>query len=174
PASPYRIASGLACGAANSVTPLLGMQFLLSAIWALAIRGNVLAAAIGTFLLNPWTMGPIWVSSYEIGAWMLAGTRAAPAAKHAHEIDFSAMFTTLTHSALRFDVAHAVDQIWPIWFPMMAGSIPMMAVVWLSFYFPVRAMVRVRRDRRRQHLAQRLAARRAFRAGLERQGDPSI
>ncbi|MGE4221586.1 MAG: DUF2062 domain-containing protein, partial [Alphaproteobacteria bacterium] len=58
PASPYSIASGFACGAAISVTPLLGMQFLLSAIWALAIRGNVLAAAIGTFLLNPWTMGP--------------------------------------------------------------------------------------------------------------------
>lgn len=174
PASPHSIAAGFACGAAIAVTPLLGLQFVLSAIWALALRGNILAAAIGTFVANPWTLGLIWVSTYKLGVRMLAGTALSSLAVGAHEVDFPAMFAALSHAMLRLDLGHAAREIWPVWFPMLVGSIPMMAVVWLSFYFPVRAMVRVRQDRRRQHLAQRLAARRAFVASLERQGDPSI
>ena len=53
-------------------------------------------------------------------------------------------------------------------------DVPMMAGVWLTFYFPVRAMVQVRQNRRRQHLAQRLAAQRAYPDRIEAQGDTSI
>ena len=75
---------------------------------------------------------------------------------------------------LRLDLTHMIAEIWPVWFPMLIGSVPMMAVVWLTFYFPVRAMVQVRQNRRRQHLAQRLAARQAYADSIEAQGDPSI
>lgn len=174
PASPYSIAAGFACGAAISFTPLLGLHLLLSAGWALAIRGNVLSSAIGTFVGNPWTAGFIWVSTYEVGDWIVDEAIQPPVPDPVQGVDFPALFGALTESMLRLDLAHMVAEIWPVWFPMLVGSIPLMAVVWLTFYFPVRAMVQVRQNRRRQHLAQRLAARRAFLAGLERQGDPSV
>ena len=67
PGTPFSIASGIACGVFASFTPFLGLHFIFAAALALALRGNVLASAIGTFVGNPWTFVPIWLVSYEVG-----------------------------------------------------------------------------------------------------------
>lgn len=77
PADPHAIAVGFASGAGLSCTPLFGLHFLLALALAWILRGNMIAAAIGTVIGNPLTF-PIFVSvSYLIGSTLFmseAGT----------------------------------------------------------------------------------------------------
>ena len=70
PGSPYEIAAGFACGAAISFSPLVGLHFILGAIWAWSIRANIISSAIGTALGNPWTFPFIWIWIYQCGLWL--------------------------------------------------------------------------------------------------------
>ena len=71
PGTSGSIAVGVASGVAASFLPLIGLHFLIAALLALLLRGNVLASAIGTFFGNPWTFLFIWVSDYRLGLWLL-------------------------------------------------------------------------------------------------------
>jgi len=63
PDTPHRIALGCACGAMVSFTPFFGLHFGLAAALAWVIRGNILAALIGTMVGNPFTFPLIaWIS----------------------------------------------------------------------------------------------------------------
>lgn len=65
------VAIGVASGVAASFLPLIGLHFLIAALLALLLRGNVLASAIGTLFGNPWTFLFIWVADYRLGLWLL-------------------------------------------------------------------------------------------------------
>ena len=71
PGTSGSIAIGVASGVAASFLPLIGLHFLIAALIALSLRGNVLASAIGTLFGNPWTFLFIWVSDYRLGLWLL-------------------------------------------------------------------------------------------------------
>ena len=70
PASTYAISSGFACGAMVSFTPLLGLHFLLAIAFAYIIRGNIIAALIGTVIGTPLTFPFIWSLIYNIGVYV--------------------------------------------------------------------------------------------------------
>lgn len=144
--SPYSIACGLACGAAVSFTPLIGLHFLLGALIALVMGGNVIASAIGTAVGNPWTFPFIWSAIYTLGRWLLGYPEdsALPG-----ELTLSFIFT---HS-------------WDVLYPMLVGSAPTVVVVWLIFFWPCyKAVARyqaaraVRRERARERRARKRAA----------------
>lgn len=160
PGTSYSIAAGFATGAAMSMTPLMGFHFVLSALLAWLIRGNVLASAIGTMVGNPWTFPFIWLSSYKIGCWLLDIPPETGA------------FTGRT-------VAHIMENPWatlsPVLMPMLAGSIPMVIVMFILAYWPVFAVVdryrqrrRDRRHRRMQAMMERMAR---MGGGLDVKGD---
>ena len=71
PAQPHRVARGVFAGFFIGFLPLPGMQFL--AAWGMArlMRGNVLAALLGTFNTNPVTTPPFTVFSVWLGHWIL-------------------------------------------------------------------------------------------------------
>ena len=69
--NPHRLAAGLASGIAVAMTPFLGLHVIMGAILALAVRGNLIAMAIGTVLANPWTIPAIILWDYEVGKWAL-------------------------------------------------------------------------------------------------------
>ncbi|MCU0826707.1 MAG: DUF2062 domain-containing protein [Tabrizicola sp.] len=71
PDQPHRVARGVFAGFFIGFLPLPGMQFL--AAWGMArlMRGNVLAALLGTFNTNPLTTPPFAVFSVWLGHWML-------------------------------------------------------------------------------------------------------
>ena len=73
--SPYAIACGFACGAAVSFTPLIGFHFILAAVLAWALRGNIIASAIGTAVGNPWTFPFIWAGIIWLGTMILGYER---------------------------------------------------------------------------------------------------
>lgn len=71
PDQPHRVARGVFAGFFIGFLPLPGLQFL--AAWGMArlMRGNVLAALLGTFNTNPLTTPPFTVFSVWLGHWIL-------------------------------------------------------------------------------------------------------
>ena len=52
---PEAVAVGLAWGAAVSFTPLLGLNIIICFLGTWLMRGNLIAATVGTIIGNPWT-----------------------------------------------------------------------------------------------------------------------
>lgn len=137
PGSAYSIAAGLACGAAVSFTPFLGFHFLLAALAALLLGGNVLASAVGTAVGNPWTFPIIWSWIYLLGRWL----QGKPA------------IADLPDSlSLHYIFAHP----WEVFWPMVLGGIPSAAAAWFVAFWPCyKAVQRYQRRRRRGRRVRR-------------------
>lgn len=71
PDEPQRIARGVGAGVFVSFTPLFGFHFLSAAFSAWVVRGNILAALLGTFFGNPVTFPFIAFSSMKLGHLIL-------------------------------------------------------------------------------------------------------
>jgi uncharacterized protein (DUF2062 family) len=67
-----------------SVNPIVGTHIILGVIGAKLTRSNPLAAAIATFVVNPWTAPPIWFATYYTGRLMEGHST------HAHDPGFLA------------------------------------------------------------------------------------
>jgi len=71
PDSPERIARGIWAGVFTTFTPFYGLHFLVAAIIARMMNGNILASLSATFFGNPLTYVPIGVASLQTGHWLL-------------------------------------------------------------------------------------------------------
>ena len=152
PGTPYRIAAGFACGAAVSFTPFLGLHFVLAALGALALRGNVVASAFGTAVGNPLTFPFILPWIYTLGRTLLGHESATelPA-----DMSFGFIF----------------DRPLEILWPMAVGGLPTGIAAWLITYLIMHRVVsgyqkaqrrrRVRKKLRRRAKARVQAARKA-------------
>jgi len=144
PGSPNSIAAGLACGAAMSLTPFVGAHFFLAAFLVWLIRGNLLAAAFGTILGNPWTFPVIWLGSYHIGALMLRGENVLPA----DEVDFTAVFANLVRSTIELDSSLFLTAVWPVLSTMILGSVPCVILSWTLIFFLTRRSIEIYQQKR--------------------------
>lgn len=66
----HKIARGIGAGVFTCFTPFFGLHFLVAAGIAWAIRGNMMAALLATFVGNPITFPFIAAISMELGAWI--------------------------------------------------------------------------------------------------------
>ena len=148
PGSPYSIAAGLACGAAVSFTPFIGLHFFLGALIAWLIGGNLLASAIGTAIGNPWTFPFIWTWLYQTGAWIIS----AKAQEGADDPKFTEIFGRTLEALLGMDAQYLFEAVAPVFWPMLVSSLPTGLVVWWVFYLPLKYIVRRYQDRRRRRL----------------------
>ena len=129
PGTPHSIAAGFAAGAAVSFTPFMGLHFVLGALVAYLLRGNLIASALGTLVGNPWTFPLIWVAIYEIGSSILPGDGTK---------------VSLNDLSFTYLMAHIGDVL----LPMMLGGAVLSVVVWPIFYFPIVRMIeKLRRSR---------------------------
>ncbi|NIZ11283.1 DUF2062 domain-containing protein [Pseudooceanicola sp. HF7] len=71
PDSPEKISRGIAAGVFTVFTPFYGLHFVVSALLALIVRGNVIAAILATFVSNPVTFVPISVISLQTGYFIV-------------------------------------------------------------------------------------------------------
>lgn len=71
PDQPQRIGRGVAAGIFISFTPLFGVHFIGAGIVAWLIRGNIVAALLGTFVGNPVTIPFIAIMCVSLGRWIL-------------------------------------------------------------------------------------------------------
>ena len=153
--SPYAIACGFACGAAVSFTPLIGFHFILAAVLAWALRGNIIASAIGTAVGNPWTFPFIWAGIIWLGTKILGYERGQELPE---ELTIGTIF----------------EAPGTVLLPMLVGGLPTALVVWLIIFFPIRRVVgnyqhhrQARRLRRRRILDEEREARLAARRQVE-------
>ena len=70
-ASTHALSLGLACGAAASMTPFLGLHFIIAAVLAYLVRGNLFTSAIGTIVGNPWSFPLIFAADNYVGALVI-------------------------------------------------------------------------------------------------------
>jgi uncharacterized protein (DUF2062 family) len=127
----YSIAAGLACGVAVAFTPFVGFHFVLAALIAWLIRGNIIASALGTLIGNPWVLPFLLWSSYSVGHWLLGGgaLRNLP-----DEITWHYLLRHPGHVLL----------------PITVGSIPTAFAAWIVTFFPVKFLVKRAQNLRRQ------------------------
>ena len=175
PGSDYSLSVGFAFGAAMSFTPFVGFHFILAALAAWICRANIVASAIGTAVGNPWTFPFIWVWIYNLGIWLGFERVQASAAN----LDFASFFGNLLKSFLRFDLSYLVDTAWPIFGPMLLGSLPTAIVAWGVFFLAWRWSInayRKARERRRQAARARKSRRQGKNSAqnMEGEGDGSL
>lgn len=152
----HSIAAGFAAGAAMSMTPLMGLHFIVSAALAWVTRGNIIVSAIGTAIGNPWTFPFIWLWTYKIGSWMMG---VDPEDRPFRNFSFN-------------DALHEpLVALKPIWLPMLLGSIPTAIVTWCLFYWPLKHLLeryrRQRIERRHMRALQLMEERGALERGKE-------
>ena len=104
-----------------SFTPLLGLHFILALIFAYLIRGNLIAALIGTVVGNPLTFPIIWGLIYKVGTYVT-----------------SIKYVTLSHK-INFEMI--INQTYEIFFPMFVGGIIIAPLVWVITYFVIYSFI---------------------------------
>lgn len=121
-ASPHAIAGGIAAGVFASFTPYMGFHFIIAALVAYLIAGNLVASATGTFVGNPITFPFIWASTYTTGNVILTGeTGSGGPEETLHKL---ADINLLTDGFS--GLWAAVLSIWePVLKPMTVGGIPL-------------------------------------------------
>lgn len=159
-ASTHAVTAGIVSGMVVSFTPFFGFHFLLAAAMAKMVRGNILAALVGTFFGNPWTFPFLMWASYSSGAkffrfcgWNRFIADSNPS--HIQEIHTSAL-------------GFLTRNFWDMYLPTAAGSLFCILVFWPLFYGPVYYLVRAAqqaRARRRHRKWQIRCAREARSVG---------
>lgn len=167
PGSAHRVAWGLACGVAVGLTPFVGVHFLMAASLALVTGGSVIAALLGTFVLNPWTAPFIWWGSFQLGQWLLRLFLGRPGVDGGEFLEF---FGALGKAALTFDGGLFAREVWPVLFPMMVGSTLMAAVACIVVYWGSWRLVRSYQRQRFNQRLQRTAGQRPMESGSDGSG----
>ena len=149
-ATPRVIALGFAAGAFASFTPFVGFHFVVAAVLAAVIGGNVLASALGTCVGNPLTFPFIWLSTYNVGGFLLG---------YDHRDELSLSMPDGTFWLLFTNPVEFWQVFWgalgPVLVPMMLGSLPLGIVCALIMYFTLYPAVEGYQKRRKQKLQRR-------------------
>ncbi len=105
---PESVAIGIAWGAAVSFTPLLGFHLIICYLGTWLMRGNLIAATVGTIIGNPWTFPFIFYLDYKIG-------------------------TTIYFNSVEnyeFKVSFFIENFRDLFYPTLFGSVPIALVIW--------------------------------------------
>ncbi len=161
PDPPERIARGIWAGVFAAFTPFYGIHFVIAGGLALLMRGNVIAALLGTFFGNPLTYVPIGVAALQTGYFLL-GIRPREDIERSlggHFIDasrdlwhnFKAMFTP--------DIArwHGLERFWDdVFFPYMIGGLIPGIICASVCYWLSAPVIRAYQNRRKGRIKEKL------------------
>lgn len=159
PDSPHRIALGFSCGVMMSFTPFFGLHLVGSMALAWLIGGNVLAAAIGQVVGNPFTLPFIAWISMTLGRRIL-GTgltgRDFERVLHAFTLAAQGLWETfLSLFGLGESQWQKITLIWSeVMLPYFVGGLLPGLATSIVFYYLVRALVAAYQSARRRR-AQR-------------------
>ena len=160
PDTPHNIALGIACGVFVSFSPFFGFHFVYAGMMAMMLRGNVLAALLGTFFGNPLTFPVIATVSLGLGRRML-GLSVANDTAHSITESFGSAASGLWQSILAL-FGMAPPALWKlelfwreIFLPYyIGGLLPGLASA-IAFYFLSRPLIAAYQKRRRARMLKR-------------------
>lgn len=177
PDEPHRIARGVAAGIFVSFTPFFGLHLLLGAGLAWLMRGNIVAALLGTLVGNPVTFPFIMALSVELGSTILhqPNTMDLPRvvsnfARASIEawVNIRALFSGQeTHWENLHWFLHVI--FWPY---VIGGIIPGIVSALVGYYLslPVVLAYQKRRAKKRRERLEKIRRQRAAAAGKEQEG----
>lgn len=111
------IALGVAVGTFVSFTPLMGVHIALACALAWLLGANVVAAALGTAVGNPFTFPAIWLATYRTGSFVLGrGPQREGAAQNLTDVFFGTQGPW--HDVI-------VGMWHPLIWPMLVGGVPL-------------------------------------------------
>lgn len=141
--TPHKLALGFAAGAFVSFTPFIGLHFILAAVVAAVVRGNLIASAIGTLVGNPLTFPFMWIASYNLGARFLG----EPARDSLNLQLTDANASIWGDGPLEFlrVLWHSIE---PVIYPTLLGGLPLGLLCGAASYFLVRTTLQQFRARR--------------------------
>ena len=84
--SPFFNAKGFAIGVFSGCFPFFGFQTLIGIFFAKLAKGNIVLAAIGTWISNPFTYIPLYYLNYKVGSIFL-NTSSSKAIEKSFVID---------------------------------------------------------------------------------------
>ena len=169
PDTPEKIARGIAAGVFTTFTPFYGLHFVIAATIAWVIRGNILAALLGTFFGNPLTYVPIGVIALQTGHFLL-GSRFKEAEHGSFIEGFSAAASDLYGNFMAIFTDRVAD--WTglalfyqdVFLPYLVGGIlPGFAAGAVCYYLSV-PVIHAYQHRRKGRLKAKLAELRALAA----------
>ncbi len=109
---PEAVAIGLAWGASVSMTPMLGLHLITCYLGTWMMRGNMVAATVGTVVGNPWTFPFIFYLDYKVGT----------------------LFFFKPLDDFNLNIVFFVDNFEKLFFPTLLGSIPIAIITWFITY----------------------------------------
>lgn len=163
PDTPEKISRGVWAGVFTAFTPFYSMHFVVAFLLARLMRGNVLAALMGTFFGNPLTYVPIAVASLGTGHWLL-GTRPVDDVDASIGAKFGGAFHDLWHNFLAIFTPARAD--WhglaifydEVFYPyMIGGIIPGIICATFCYYLSV-PLISAYQKRRQKVLRAKLAS----------------
>jgi uncharacterized protein len=152
--SPHRIAVGAAAGVFAVFTPFLGVQLILAGIVSWVLRGSVVASLLSSFVGNPITYPLIWFSTFNLGNALIG------AESPLRIVDLQDKAEALWNGLGRLSperVGLALEGLWPLFKPMVIGSLPLGGFAAFTTYLAVKKMIEASNARKRQRLQLRTA-----------------
>jgi uncharacterized protein len=137
--TPHEIAMGMALGLYIGMTPLMGVHIVVAVFFAMLLKWNKLAAAIGVWVTNPVTALPIYGINYVVGAHVTGVTRPL----RLGEPGFSRIV----------DIFIKAPEIF--WTLLVGGMITGLPLAILGYYFTYGAVSRYQEDIRRRLALQK-------------------
>jgi uncharacterized protein len=170
PDEPHRIARGIFAGCLIGFLPLPGLQFVGAAALAWLMRGNILAALLGTFNSNPVTTPFFAVAAISFGHWLLGvqtplSAEAIGAAFANAGVDLWDNFRAIfTDAPVRWD---GLIEFWnSVYVPYFIGALLPGVVLSLGFYYATIPAVRAYQHARAAKSKERGERRRKLRVAL--------
>lgn len=161
PDSPERIARGIFAGVYATFTPFYGLHFILAVLLARAMKGNVVAALIGTFFGNPLTYIPIIAISLKTGHFILGTELQREVDNSVLESFFGAARDLLENFLALFtpveaNWTHLAVFYHDVFFPALVGGIVPGIVSGLACYYLSLPVVRAYQKHRRARLKKKM------------------
>lgn len=165
PDPPHRIARGIFAGVFVTFSPLFGLHFVLAALVAWVMRGNIVASLLATFFGNPLTFVPIGALSLNTGYFLLGMNRLSEDEVHrslggkfvdAGEDLWHNFIAIFTHE--KTDWSHLSVFFDEVFLPYLVGGIIPGIVFGLLGYYLSLPLIIAYKNRRKGALKAKLAA----------------
>jgi len=138
--TPQEIGMGMALGLYIGMTPLMGAHMVIAVFFAMLLKWNKFAAAIGVWVTNPLTALPIYGINYMVSAYVTGVTR--PLRLHGE-----------LHFSLLIDILMKAPEIF--WTLLVGGMITGIPLAIAGYYFTYGAVNRYQEEIKRQLAIQK-------------------
>lgn len=166
PDTPQKIARGIGVGVFTTFTPFYSLHFVVAALLARMINGNILASLLATFFGNPLTYIPIGVISLKTGHFLLGTEFDENVDKSLVDKFFGAASDLVTNlwalvSSAEADWSNLSLFYNEVFFPYMIGGIMPGIIAGTTAYYLSLPVISTYQKRRRAKLKKKLEELRA-------------